>query len=1119
MEHELSRSSNAKNDPLFCSLLASPKDNVVCSANEAEERAIKSVGGESVWNSLPDIVKKKMIESQEENQQMAKEKQQMAKEKQQMAERLAESKNKLSKYEEEERKRQEEERKRQEEERKRIAYQEQKKREAVVTRRQLAESGVPNRVAYDWTPFKLNRVEVGHLDISCEFQENEPYPLSLLGGLIHGFRRSTIEAFVPQMQDIWDRAVEHDDVQRGATGYIMFHLWTGSMRRTSTRAIQVSANIMDDLDLLFEALDIMLDKIEAVKAGYNYIYGGNEISYVHLYFRANYYPEPKSVNNWGHGVKPIERRQAFDIFTASDLDVPCAVQVAKRLWPVDLDSPDESRHKEATESDLDSIVKRAGNKLCILKPHSSVRFISEITDYSDLVIEACSPVKSLSTIDHNYIYLLHFNEHVGLLENVKEQKRRRQYTSFRPVQKYPKTKKITMCFDIECYFDPYNDQRHVPYLCCACFVYDDEPGNVVEFEGKDCVAQMLDYAAENVGEFGLKNIELIAHNGGGYDFHYILSSISNPGAIKNILIRNNHFISFSFKHMGVNFSVKDSLNFLLCSLTSSAKAFLGGELSKTDFPHHEVRSADDLQRTFNKWISTDKIINVSVEKEKMLVMYEDVVRYSDENNESKKLISWAKEYCCNDVIVLAKVWVKFKSTVTDIFNCHIVDQTHTLAGLSFRLFEAHLAPKIKLHHPPKADFINMRESLIGGRCISLNGMYHNVVCVDVKSLYPTAMAYYDQPYGNYRKVVRKVDSELGIYWCKVVPYGLLSTLQSKVARENHGFFPLRNNDQVTYSGNSLPTTPCSICQAERANCASCTKHNEYKAWYTSVDMKIGEMEGHYIEPVSFDSQGHVGYSWTQKGKIFKDYIEGILYKLKLQYEEAGDKEKRQVIKIIMNSLWGKFAQKWMDTQYKIKDETACDMENEECYKIWDTEWFMVKSHQTKTNASKPVQNGVFVLSWARYHMKMVWEKIAKPGCCKQYPNCVGHTPTSGAVCIYSDTDSMFIKADQICDNAVFKLNGRQKPVIGDEMGQLEVEAVFDQLICVGKKQYIGSYKQDGITKYKKRFKGVPIEYVKPEMYTHLLKSTDHKVQIDFLKFKREWGAVHGYIESKTVTAT
>ncbi|KAJ2894294.1 hypothetical protein IWW38_002618 [Coemansia aciculifera] len=891
-----------------------------------------------------------------------------------------------------------------EKERERQAYQEQKKREAAVTRRQLAESGVPNRVAYDWTPFKLNRVEVGHLDISCEFKENEPRPEPLLGGLIHGFRRSTIEAFVPQMQDIWDRAVQHDDVQRGATGYIMFHLWTGSMRRTSTRAIQVSAKIMDDLNLLFEALNIMLDKIEAVKAGYNYIYGGNEISYVHLYFRANYYPKPKSVNNWGHGVMPIERRQAFDIFTASDLDVPCAVQVAKRLWGDD-----------ATESDLDSIVKRAGNKLCILKPHSSVRFISEITDYSDLVIEACSPVKSLSTIDHNYIYLLHFNEHVGMLENVKEQKRKRQYTSFRPVQKYPKTKKITMCFDIECYFDPYNDQRHVPYLCCACFVYDDKPGNVVEFEGKDCVAQMLDYAAENVGEFGLKNIELIAHNGGGYDFHYILSSISNPGAVKNILIRNNHFISFK----------------------------------------------------------------------KMLVMYEDVVRYSDESNESKKLISWAKEYCCNDVIVLAKVWVKFKQTVTDIFNCHIVDQTHTLAGLSFRLFEAHLAPKIKLHHPPKPDFMNMRESLVGGRCISMNGMYHNVVCVDVKSLYPTAMAYYDQPYGNYRKVVRKVDSELGIYWCKVVPYGLLSEAirQSRIDSENHGFFPLRNNDQVMYSGNSLPT--------------------EYKAWYTSVDMKIGEMEGHYIEPVSFDSQGHVGYSWTQKGMIFKDYIEGILYKLKLQYEEAGDKEKRQVIKIIMNSLWGKFAQKWMDTQYKIKDETACDMESEECYKIWDTEWFMVKSHQTKTNASKPVQNGVFVLSWARYHMKILWEKIAKPG----------------AVCIYSDTDSMFVKADQICDNAVFELNGRQKPVIGDEMGQLEVEAVFDQLICVGKKQYIGSYKQDGITKYKKRFKGVPIEYVKPEMYTHLLKSTDHKVQIDFLKFKREWGAIHGYIESKVVTAT
>ncbi|KAJ2740632.1 hypothetical protein GGI20_005705 [Coemansia sp. BCRC 34301] len=291
---------------------------------------------------------------------------------------------------------------------------------------------------------------------------------------------------------------------------------------------------------------------------------------------------------------------------------------------------------------------------------------------------------------------------------------------------------------------------------------------------------MIDWCAELAEEFKHKSIELIAHNGGGYDFHYILNSIYNPSAVKDIMIRNNNFISFKFKHMDIQFSVKDSLNFLLCSLSKAARAFLN-DIGKTYFPHHEIRSDNDLERTFQKWISVDRTIDVSIEKEKMLITAKNFTRYS-EDNESRRLIDWAKEYCCNDVIVLAKVWVKFKQTVAGIFNCHIVDQTYTLAGLSFRLFEAHLPRGIYLHHPIKEDFMNMRKSLVGGRCISVNGMYEDVVCLDVKSLYPAAMAFYDQPYGAFRRVTKEIEHELGIYHCEVTPYGLLTEAVRKIVR-------------------------------------------------------------------------------------------------------------------------------------------------------------------------------------------------------------------------------------------------------------------------------------------------------------------------------------------------
>lgn len=139
--------------------------------------------------------------------------------------------------------------------------------------------------------------------------------------------------------------------------------------------------------------------------------------------------------------------------------------------------------------------------------------------------------------------------------------------------------------------------------------------------------------------------------------------------------------------------------------------------------------------------------------------------------------------------------------------------------MSFRLMEAFMG-RDKLVHPKLDDFINMRKSLIGGRCISLNGIYNDIACLDVKSLYPAAMAYYDQPYGKYRKVKKRPENELGIYYVQVTPCEI----------KHHGFFPLKNNGEVKYSNILEP----------------------YTDWYTSVDIDIGIAEGHKIKYVAFD---------------------------------------------------------------------------------------------------------------------------------------------------------------------------------------------------------------------------------------------------------------------------
>jgi hypothetical protein len=908
---------------------------------------------------------------------------------------------------------------------------------------------------------------------SCEFPINEPDPVSYMTGMILSFRKQTILDLEARVTKLVKHVCSYKKkgVVRGPRAFMLFTLSTRGKTIASTK--QVNAMVTDpvncdpwedQVDKLFYSLDVLLHYIQQARGGYGEIYTGG-VSYVQFVFTAICYPTPGCVENWGNNLQDVELRKEFDIFTASDPNVSCILQCAKRIF-----GPD------ATESTLEEIEHRLNGNLYVFTLHYTTKGISNVEGYRDLAIDPFSPLKKFSVIDTDIKYLLHDKGHVGVLENLKEESRNRYKTSFRPLMKYAKCEKVTVVFDIESYFDPDGDQRHTPYLCCACFIIDDVPGDVVEFEGKKCVAEMIWHSAEFANVRNIRRLELIAHNGGGYDFHYVLSAIDNPETIKNILIRNNNIVSFHFEHEDILFYLKDSLNFLNCSLKRAAKAFLTESEGKTDFPHHEARSESSLQETFKEWISVDKIIDVKTEESKMLISAKHIINSSDNEN-YKKLVDWAKLYCCNDVIALAKVWIAFKKTIFDIFGCHVVEDTLTLAGMSFRLFEAHLPQRVKLEHQSKGVYDDMRGALYGGRCISLNGIYEDVACLDVKSLYPAAMAYYDQPYGRTRRVTKRVLGELGIYHVKVIP----------VQRKQHGFFPMRYAGKVGYAVTDL---------------------EPYTAWYTSVDIDIGVSEGHKFEYVPFDDEKCVGYSWQHKGLIFKEYIEGVLYKLKLQYEQEGNQEKRWAIKIIMNSLWGKFAQKWMDISYSVENKDSYlgpeDWDTRDAYPIFDTDNVLVKTHEESPYSQKPIQNGVFVLSWARHHMKRIWDACAKPG----------------AVCVYSDTDSIFVSKDDINEKATFELNGQVVPVIGEEMGQLELEHTFDSLMCVGKKQYMGSYfDKEGRLCYKKRFKGVPADYVKPELFTHLIESKDNTAQIEFLKFKREWGCVSGYNDSKNVSQT
>ncbi|KAJ2740446.1 hypothetical protein GGI20_005801 [Coemansia sp. BCRC 34301] len=244
-------------------------------------------------------------------------------------------------------------------------------------------------------------------DKSCEFSNIEPEPRSMVGGRVLAFRRETLDSFAGEMMEMFDKAIDYQrshPYYRSYMAYACLHIWVGGQRRLGTRAIGIGPqNMKEDLNYLYKVeFANLIESIEQGEHFYEVVFESDAPCHVHFYFKVQYYPEPGCVANWG-SVKPMENLKLFDLFTASD-ENDCILQCAQRIWPVDLNSPDESRHKEATEDCIAKLISRAKGKLVILTPRAYVRYIGGIHTYGDLAIDPLSPIKTQSgvTVSHRW---------------------------------------------------------------------------------------------------------------------------------------------------------------------------------------------------------------------------------------------------------------------------------------------------------------------------------------------------------------------------------------------------------------------------------------------------------------------------------------------------------------------------------------------------------------------------------------------------------------------------------------------------------------------------------------------------------------------------------------------
>jgi hypothetical protein len=725
------------------------------------------------------------------------------------------------------------------------------------------------------------------------------------------------------------------------------------------------------------------------------------------------------IKNWFDGLqKPYLKFKDFKLFLAAGKD-NCMKQCVEYLGG------------EWTNKKLEDMLPQ--KKIIRYKP---IIDINHVTCLNDIV---CDYDEDVITNDcKNVARILEYNGHMGVICEIFAGKKQRYIQKQRRYNSIEE--EVTEVYmDIEAYS---RKNVQIPYLLCW-----GKEDNIYVEKGENCVKQFIDKITEQ--KEGI--IVIYAWYGSGYDYQHILSELKERCISDKYIIKNSTimYAEMKIRESKLRIVLKDPYLFLLTSLDRASKAF--NVMNKGSFPHEIIKSPKDLNKILPKWVKiqrqmveekTDNKLKVYVRKN---YIFENLPNY-------KTTMEKAIEYCKIDVIAMREVWKKFKDLVDKNLNININTTTFTLSQLSMKILEASLGKKVELHVPNKENYEFIKKGIYGGRVIAKNGVYEeDILYADVVSLYPSAMKLLDHAYGKPEKV-NKID------WEKNGIYDVTLTHKENIEPEDYlEFIPRRLGTKLSWDW-----------------------FKQHRGTYHTYDLLIAKEQGFKIEC-------HEGIEYPEKGKIFDTFI-NKLYKLKDDHSKCSCEEQpcpiRMVAKIALNGGgYGKFVQKPIEKETYIveRDTVAAEFdaikENDEG-KIYVGKSLINKPKFFNLDGNKydkmvieredqPVyatQCGVSILSGSRYRLYNL---------CKKY---------KGIKIIYSDTDSIFVKASSVDKEAFAKGCGTN---LGDLDSTIESkkDQVIDRMIIAGRKMY--AYEYDG--KVSLHCKGVPTSMLSYGQFEEFLK--------------------------------
>lgn len=392
-----------------------------------------------------------------------------------------------------------------------------------------------------------------------------------------------------------------------------------------------------------------------------------------------------------------------------------------------------------------------------------------------------------------------------------------------------------------------------------------------------------------------------------------------------------------------------------------------------------------------------KLLNFSVEevtKAFNLSIKKLEIDYKAKREKRHKITDEEKEYLKHDVMIMSLALEKmFEMKITRM----------TIASNAMNFFKDTISKKRfeEWFKPPLYDK-DLRQAYKGGFTY-LNEIYRGKevkegIVLDVNSLYPSVMYYSPMPYGE------------GIYFDgKYVPDKLYNlyiqniTCQFRIKKDMIPTIQIKNNLSF------VPTEYLSSSNGESINLT-----------LTNVDLKLF-LEHYDIYDVSYNW----GWKYKSSTKIFKSYID-YWNELKVKATKEGNKPLRTIAKLMLNSLYGKF---------------AASPEGRSKIPYLDNNIVKYKLSELEERTAYYLPISIFITSWAR-------DKTIRSA------QAVYHR------FIYADTDSLHLESTDIPENLL---------ISDTELGKWKIESTFKRGKYLRQKCYIEDVVTpvDEIEKFKK----------------------------------------------------